>query len=81
MRLKVKFVSPKLLKDYGGMNYYAAKKIGFRPLPKKNEIFVDGSMKKKDIRETVRHEKVEVKHMKRGCSYWTAHKKALRAER
>lgn len=81
MKVKVKLVSHKILKDYAGMNYYAAKTLHFHPFPKKDEIFVDRDMKKKDIKETVRHEKLERKLMGKGCTYWNAHKKALRAER
>lgn len=79
--MKIKFVSSSVLKDYAGMNYYAAKSIGFKKI-KPNEILIDKSMSKKDIKKTIAHEIVESKLMKnKKMSYWKAHELALKMER
>lgn len=61
---------------YAGMNYYAAKQLGFKPLPEKNEIFVSDDLSKKDQEETIKHEIEEAEKMKKGTSYWEAHRYA-----
>lgn len=77
---RVKFAR-RALKDYAGMNYWAAKDIGFRPLPKKDEIWLDDSLPKKTVFKNLIHEELEAKEMKKGNSYWTAHLKALDEEK
>lgn len=78
-RYKIKFVGSRKLKDYAGMNYYAAKKFNF-PLTKSNLILIDKNLSKKDKNKTIKHEIAEAELMKRGHSYWFSHKKALKIE-
>lgn len=74
---KIKEVSN--LKDYDGMNYYAAKAMGYKPIPKKNEILID--RKSINKKETIKHELIEYELMRNGTSYWPAHCKALQLEK
>jgi hypothetical protein len=67
------------LRDYAGMNRPAAKKLGYH-MPKKIDIMVDGRMSKAKQAKTIVHERVEARLIRRGLSYWQAHKQALRAE-
>ena len=69
-----------LTKDYAGMNHYAAKTLGFKPLPKKDEILVADDLTSEERRRTIRHEIVEMDLMKKGLSFWDAHKTALKKE-
>jgi hypothetical protein len=64
---------PESLKDYAGMNPYAAKAFGIK-MPD-NEIWVDES----DC-TTLKHESDEMHLMEQGLSYWDAHGKALKLE-
>lgn len=81
MKTKIIMKPANILVDYGGMNYYAAKEIGFHLRPKKNEIFIEKGMSQKVIKQTIKHEEVERRYMEKGYSYWAAHKKALKAEK
>lgn len=73
------------LKDYAGMNYYAAKKIGIKHGPGKKTIWLDTRTYEhhpKTLKRNLVHEYVEAETMrKHHCTYWCAHKKALRAEK
>lgn len=80
VKMKIRFVTKRILKDYAGMNHYAAKEMHFKPVPPKNTIFVDKNMSRKDKVETVKHEIAECNLMKKGMHYFPAHKKALKAE-
>lgn len=72
-------VAPAVLKDYDGMNHYAARQLGFRPLPGKREILV--SADSKDPLGTIGHEIDEIELMRdRGLTYWEAHRRALERE-
>jgi hypothetical protein len=78
----VRAVGPSVLRDYDGMNYYAARKMGFDGFPmRKNTILVDSRMPKSRIRQTIRHEILEARKMERGEEYWPAHRYALKNER
>ena len=79
--VKVTKVGKDVLKDYAGMNREAGKAMGFEPLPKDGEIFVDKDLDEKEFKATVKHEAVEQELMKKGEKYWSAHKKALKAEK
>ena len=79
-RYRVYAVPSRVLRDFDGMNFYAARVLGFRPRPGRNEIFVAASSK--DMYRTLRHEVVEARLMRdRRWSYWRAHTRALRKER
>jgi len=79
---RIKFVPKNKLKDYAGMNYYAGKAMGYNDYPiNKNTIIIDASLPKKVRHETIKHEIVEAKLMRKGMSYFEAHKRALQAEK
>jgi len=75
-KMKVKYVSDKVLHDYDGMNSETAKVMGFR-MPR-DTIYVSQDSKRKN--KTLRHERHEMRLMKQGVQYWPAHLSALRAE-
>lgn len=75
---KIRYLPNSVMKDYEGMNYYAAKEIGFKPLPKKNEIFILRTLSKKDKYKTILHERLEADKMKKGMRYWKAHGKVVK---
>jgi len=77
---RVKTVSKDMLKDYAGMNHYAAKWLGFKPLPEKDEILVADDLTGDERRRTIKHEIVEMDLMKKGVPFWEAHKTALKKE-
>lgn len=78
--IKVRFVSDKVLKDFGGQNDEASKKFGFRRLPD-DTILIDKGMKLKDQYKVLLHECEEMVRMEKlGQSYWKAHLAALKAE-
>ena len=79
-RFKVITTSKNVLKDYVGMNHYAAKCLGFKPLPEKNEILVADDLTSEERRRTIRHEIMEMELMKKGMPFWDAHKVALKKE-
>ena len=78
-KYKIKVVGQHDLKDYGGMNYYAAKHLNFKPIPKKNEILIEKD-NKNFMKSTIVHERIEAELMRKGMSYNQAHKKAIEAE-
>ncbi len=78
--VKVKLVKPSVLKDFSGMNHYAAKAFGFKKVPK-DTVLIDKSMPMKRKIKDITHEVVEINQMKRGKKYWPSHCKALRAEK
>jgi len=75
---KIRFVPSKKLKDYAGMNKYAAKSLGY-PL-KEDIILVDESMTREEKNRTIKHEMIERSLMKKGMTYWKAHRIALSKE-
>ena len=78
---KVTEVKPKVLRDYAGMNASAAKAMGFDSYPiKKDEILVDRRLSPEHRKRVIKHEIYEDEHMRKGDSYWDAHKKALHHE-
>lgn len=82
MKYKIKFVSDDILVDYDGMNYYAAKFIGFDFPILENEIFVNkDTLTFPEQISTIVHEIYESESMKGGKSYWEAHKLAAQAEK
>jgi len=78
--MKVCLVPKDVLKDYAGMNWWAARMMSF-PFPNKQTIYVAHNMTWKDRYETLRHEIDEIELMRKGMKYWPAHKKALKGER
>jgi hypothetical protein len=87
LHFKVKYVGRKKLRDYDGMNYYAAKKLGYPHIDKPNVVHVANDLSSYDKGLTVKHEINEARLMKLGFKYWKAHsiaekdklvKKALR---
>ena len=77
--LRVKLVPSSVLKDYAGMNYEAAKKIGF-PM-KKKEILISRDLSDKARYHTLRHELIERDLMiNKKVKYWPAHVRALALE-
>lgn len=81
VRRHVRTVSKRVLLDYAGMNRPAAESLGFRPKPRQGEVLVASDLPPGEKRRTIRHEEVEAELMRRGYSYWDAHKIALRSER
>jgi len=74
-------VDPCILKDYAGMNWHAAKAMGFDDYPiKRKEVLIDERLGPKMEHKTVKHEIYEDRHMGGGLSYWDAHKEALKHE-
>ena len=72
-------IKVKDLNNFGGMNHYAAKELNFKPMPQKNEIFIEKD-KPNFMESTLIHELTEAELMKKGMRYKTAHKKAINAE-
>ncbi len=75
---KVKEVSDKVTEDYVGMNPKAGDTIGFE-IPK-DTIYIDRNLTYAAKYHTLNHELIEIGLMKKGMSYWIAHKKALKKE-
>ena len=75
----VKYVSERRLADYAGMNYLAAKDMGY-PNCGKKEFHIAKNMSAQEKYETLKHEIIERKLMADGDSYWEAHRQALRQE-
>ena len=75
----VRQVRNRVTRDYTGMNSKAAKSLGFKMPPKM--IYIDKDLPLSTKVTTLNHEIIEVNLMRKGDSYWTAHKKALRRER
>jgi hypothetical protein len=73
-RYKVITKPDKEMGKYDGMNYKAAKELGFSPVPKKDEVYVSDSTKGLYRKQVVAHEKIEQWHMEnRGLKYKNAH--------
>lgn len=79
MGFKVKYVGERRLADYAGMNFYAAKDMGY-PNCGKKEFHIARDMSNQEKYETLKHEMIESKLMADGDSYWEAHRVALRQE-
>jgi len=81
MKFNIKEVGRNIIRDYDGMNYYAAKALRFKGYPMhKNTILVDKTMSKSMKRKTIKHEILECNKMQHGCGYWDAHRFALKHE-
>lgn len=79
---KIKTVSDKKMSGYMGMNYFAGKAMGFTPLIKdKKEIIVNKIYKGETKRRIIKHEIHEAELMKKGHTYFYAHRKANVAEK
>jgi hypothetical protein len=75
-------VDPKVLGDYDGMNYYAAKAMKFRGRKlRKNDVLVDKRLGNKRKRLVIRHEKLEAEKMRQGLGYWLDDKYARKHEK
>ena len=77
--LCVRQVRNRVTRDYVGMNSKAAKSLGFKMPPK--TIYIDKDLPLSTKVTTLNHEIIEVGLMRKGDSYWAAHKKALKRER
>jgi hypothetical protein len=74
-------VAPGVLKDYAGMNWHAAKAMGFDGFPiKRNQVLVDKRLCPMHRKRVIKHEEYEDKHMAKGMKYWDAHLGALKHE-
>jgi hypothetical protein len=78
--IKVTFVGGKRLADYAGMNSAAAKKLGYNDI-QNNELLIDITLPEDTQFKNLIHELVERELINDGDSYWTAHIKALKAEK
>ena len=80
--VRVKETGRKIAKSYIGMNYYAAKALNLKFPHREDTILVYSKLKPNEKRRTIKHERVERLLMKRkGLSYQSAHRKALKAEK
>jgi hypothetical protein len=61
---------------YIGMNYYAAKELGFKQPDRPNVILVKPHKDKRIINAIIKHEKSEIALMKSGMRYYFAHELA-----
>jgi hypothetical protein len=77
--LHVKIGGDRRLHDYAGMNFRAAKKLGFKMKPGEH-ILVAKALSTKDKADTLKHERVEVDLMKGNKPYFPAHEVALTKE-
>lgn len=78
-RWRIKRESPQVLRDYEGMNWYAAKAMGFHGVRmNKRTILVDQTLKPKRQIQVIKHEIQEAKEMSHGKKYWDAHLDSLR---
>ncbi len=84
--IRVREVSRRRIHDYAGMNWLAAKVLGYR-MPK-DTIDIDIQLPVlcpvsdgADKTRTLSHEVFEVDRMKAGMNYWDAHTEALINER
>lgn len=78
---KIKEVPSSKLKDYAGMNHYAAKDMHWKPCPPKNEIWVDRNMSEYKKEQTAKHELLESHYMgDHNMEYGPAHKLSLKQE-
>ena len=67
--------------NYIGMNFYAARELGF-PFPySPNVIALVEGLEGKKASDTLRHEKIEIALMKKGYKYKEAHQVAKTLER
>lgn len=78
---KVRTVKDRALGGYEGMNAYAAKELHFRPAPPKNVVEVSDRYKGAQRERIIKHEIKEAELMRSGEHYFSAHKRANRAER
>lgn len=80
MSLKIKYVKPKEIKGFYGMNYEASKELGVK-CPK-NTILIDSSLKGRMKARTIQHEKIESYLMKKKhLNYKKAHNVAMSFEK
>lgn len=81
--LSVVFTDSKILKDYAAMNPEAAKAMGFPDIDSKletQEILVDKTVPEKEQIKNLKHELIELRLMREGSEYWSAHEISLRDE-
>jgi hypothetical protein len=76
-KLRIKKVSSRSLVDFAGMNRLAARKLGYK-MPKNTDIVVARGMSKRKTGRVIKHEQSEMSDMKKGDSYFAAHRKADR---
>ena len=81
---KVHFVTSKVLKDYGGMNYAAAQEMRFswpKNVPKCDYLISATSEPSVQCKDSI-HENSEYEDMtKKKMKYWPAHCRALQKEK
>lgn len=80
VRFIIKTVPDKKMKDYEGMNYFAAKPLGFKPTPKPNEVFINDIYCGKKREQVIKHEEIEAHLMQHGYPYFKAHGIANKSE-
>jgi dimeric dUTPase (all-alpha-NTP-PPase superfamily) len=80
LEYKIKQVGFDIITDYDGMNYYAAKQIGFDSKIKPNEVLINKDLTFIEKIHTIIHEIAEAEKMKQGWNYWQAHKHAEKME-
>ena len=68
--VKVKEVSPRVLRDYEGMNSESARRLGFPWKYGEDTILVDATMSAHRKTQVVEHERFEKMLEERGMSYW-----------
>lgn len=78
MNFKEKKVSPRILKDYSGMNKFAANELHFPWHYKKNVVLVDKTASPHEQHEIMVHEMAEATYMQKGEHYWEAHQRSLK---
>ena len=80
-KMKIEYVPARAMKGYVGMNYQAAKAMGYPWKNGKHSILVDKNLSPLQKQKTALHETVEEWEMRHGKKYWPAHKDATMAER
>lgn len=79
---KVKTLPDKKMGGYEGMNYYAGKKMGFKPVIKDPHIIIIDSLYKGEKKtQIIKHEIHEAELMKKGHTYFYSHQMANKVER
>ena len=71
------FVGDDILKDFAGMNWLAARQIGFIQI-RSHQILIDKLKSAVEQLRILRHELYEVYLMLHGWNYWKAHEAALK---
>jgi len=76
--ISVRKVPDNKTKDYVGMNDLAAKPLGYKMA--KKTIYIDKNLSTRAKAHTLNHEMIERDLMRKGKTYWQAHKVALKKE-